>query len=349
MKPFPLFAMFGIILASCSATRDFSAEIMRPAEITLPVNVKRIGLLNRSVLSAKQYLSFYNDDSLEMQFPDIPELGSDMALAAFADRMNGFGRFEMVKMQVKDTADRKDGYIALPMSWDEATRYGTENNVQALVCLEGYDANVYTTGQVSSTAVTTENGVVINYPYFSDKRTIIVTTVWRIYNLEKKVIASEKTENSELSYTREGFNQDKTYNSLPEKRGSVENTSQVGGIRYADRIIPFWQPIDRHFYTGFSSAWQDAADSADVKNWKSAATQWENLLKGSKLKIIKMQAYYNLSVAYEMLEQFDKALTYAESGAKNFGKAEFNQRISALLNRRSESELLDVQFGVQKK
>jgi hypothetical protein len=349
MKHFPVYLLIALIVASCSATRDFSAEIMRPAEITLPVNVKRVGLLNRSVLSAKQYLAFYNDDSLEMQFPDIPELGADMALDAFADRMNGFGRFEMVKLKVKDTADRKDGYIALPLSWDQARAYASENNIQAIVALEGYDANVYTNGQVSSTAVTTENGVVINYPYFTDKRTIIVTTVWRIYNIDKQVIASEKTENSELSYTREGFNRDKTYNSLPDKRGSVENTSQVGGIRYADRIIPYWQPIDRRYYTGFSSAWQDAADSADVKNWKSAAEQWEKLLKQSKLKVMKMQAYYNLSVAYEMLEQFDKALVFAESGAKNFGKAEFNQRIAALLNRRSESELLDVQFGVQKK
>ncbi len=48
---YTLFLLIGvlILLVSCGAVRDIQVQVMRPARITIPQEMKAIGILNRSI------------------------------------------------------------------------------------------------------------------------------------------------------------------------------------------------------------------------------------------------------------------------------------------------------------
>ena len=131
-----------------------------------------------------------------------------------------------------------------------------------------------------------------------------------------------------------------------ERLGSVENASQVAGMKYAQTMVPYWQTTERMIYIGQTNAWLDAADSAEVGNWQSAADQWKVLEKKPALPVINRQAVFNLFTAYEVLGDFDEAEYWAKYGQRKYKHdKDFDAAVMFLDKRRIENTLLDEQLN----
>lgn len=348
MKHFKFIAFLVILSLSLGcATQSIRVEIMRPAPVTLPMSVKKIGIIDRSALTEEQYKSIYFKSSILSKYKDLPKVAALESILALTDKLNGFGRFSIVELSPTDT-ENKSGYISNPLSWKTAEQLASANGLQAIISLEGIYVDAYTEGMVTDAQYATKEGVAFTIPYFTDSRQINIQSTWRIYNTQNKTIASEKTEKADYYFSGNGTNNDPTYKTLPNRRGNVQNVAQIIGINYSSLLIPYWESITREFYVGNDSKWLDAADSALVKNWPSAAEQWLKLAKSSKLSVFKKQAYHNLALAHEMMERFDEALSFAQNGYRNYKSKGFKNYIEILNQRKDEARILDLQFGEQK-
>lgn len=332
----------GLLLASCS-TKRLAVQVLKPAETTLPRTVQRIGVVDRSFLSGGAH-TVYENGYISTRFGDVPRIGGQKTVEGFFVEMGAFNRFNT---RLLTTSEKRDSLLkTVPKAADALLqKWATDSSLDALVSLEGYEVRINTDANVYTSIYYDAFGVPYTVPRFQGRRSIKVVTFWRIYNLKNNAVLTERTLETELVFSSNGYSPDDSYRNLPERIGSVENTSQVAGIKYAKTLIPYWQSTERMVYVGQTNAWLDAADSADVGNWESAAEQWRKLMDKSPFPIVKRQAVFNLFTAYEVMGNFDEAERWAKLGQRKYKHRDFDAGLLFLDKRRIENSQLDEQLN----
>lgn len=332
----------GLLLASCT-TKRLAVQVLKPAETTLPRTVQRIGVVDRSFLAGAAH-AVYENGYIATRFGDVPRIGGQKTVEGFLVELGGFNRFKTLLLT---TDEKKDSTLqTVPKaSNDLLQKWAVDSSLDALVSLENYQVRISTDGNVYTSIYYDAFGIPYTVPRFQGRRTIKVITFWRIYNLKNNAVLTERSLETELVFSSNGYSPDDAYLHLPERIGSVENTSQVAGIKYARTLIPYWQSTERMIYVGQTNGWLDAADSADVGNWKSAAEQWEKLMEKTPFPIIKRQAVFNLFTAYEVLGNFDEAERWAKLGQRKYKHRDFDAGLLFLDKRRIENSQLDEQMN----
>lgn len=333
----------GLLLLGACTTKRLSVQVLKPAETSLPRDVKRIGVVDRSFLAGAAP-AVYENGYLNKRFPDVPRIGGQKTVEGFLVELGGFNRFKTILLQ---TTEKRDSVLQTVPKVSDALlqQWAADSALDALVSLESYQVRMNTDGNVFSSIYYDAAGVPYTVPRIQGRRSIKVIAFWRIYNLRNHTIANERTLETELVFSSNGYSPDEAYRNLPERIGSVENTSQVAGIKYAKTLIPYWQNTERMIYVGQTNAWLDAADSADVGAWESAAEQWKKLMDKSPFPIIKRQAVFNLFTAYEVLGNFDEAERWAKLGQRKYKSRDFDAGLLFLDKRRIENSQLDEQLN----
>jgi hypothetical protein len=337
-----LFISASFILAACT-TKRLTVQMLRPAEITLPESALRVGVVDRTQLAWAAPVSIFENGTKTTRFRDIRSIGPKKTIEGFIVELSGFKRFVTVPVSTPEKVDSLATQVP-KASQEVLDGLETDSSLDILVSLEGYRAEISTDGNIYTSVYYDGFGNPFTVPRFQNRRTIKIVAFWRIYDLKRNVIQEEGNVETELTFSSNGYNPDESYRNLPEQIGSVENTSQVAGIDYAKKLIPFWADTERMIYLGQTNAWLDAADSAEVGNWASAAEQWTALSKKAALPIIQRQAVFNLFTAYEVLGNFDEAEYWAKQGQKKYKNRDFDAAIIFLDKRRIENELLDRQL-----
>lgn len=317
--------------------------MLRPAEITLPESALRVGVVDRTQLAWAAPVSVFENGSPTARFKDIRSIGPKKTIEGFIVELGGFKRFVTVPVSTPEKVDSLATQVP-KMSHEVLDGLEVDSSLDILVSLEGYSAEISTDGNIYTSVYYDGFGNPFAVPRFQNRRTIKVLALWRVYDMKNNTILEERNVETELTFSSNGYNPDESYRNLPEQIGSVENTSQVAGIDYAKKLIPFWANTERMIYLGQTNAWLDAADSAEVGNWASAAEQWTVLSKKAALPIIQRQAVFNLFTAYEVLGNFDEAEYWAKQGQKKYKNRDFDAAIIFLDKRRIENEQLDRQL-----
>jgi len=317
--------------------------MLRPAEITLPESALRVGVVDRTQLAWAAPISVFENGTKTARFRDIKSIGPKKTIEGFIVELSGFKRFVTVPVSTPEKVDSLATQVP-KASQEVLDGLEVDSSLDILVSLEGYRAEISTDGNIYTSVYYDGFGNPFTVPSFQNRRTIKIVAFWRIYDLKKNTVQEERNVETELTFSSNGYNPDESYRNLPEQIGSVENTSQVAGIDYAKKFVPFWGNTERMIYLGQSNAWLDAADSAEVGNWASAAEQWTVLSKKTALPVIQRQAVFNLFTAYEVLGNFDEAEYWAKQGQKKYKNRDFDAAIIFLDKRRIENEQLDRQL-----
>lgn len=333
----------GLLLSGACTTKRLAVQVLRPAETTLPRSIKTIGVVDRSFLAGAAPTT-YENGYITTRFKDIPRIGGQKTVEGFFVEMGGFNRFNT---RLITTSEKRDSSLqTVPKAPDNLLQtWAADSALDALVSLEGYQVHITTDGNVFTSIYYDAFGVPYTVPRFQGRRSIKIIAFWRIYDLRNKTVLKEGPQETELVFSSSGYSPDDSYRNLPEKIGSVENTSQVAGIKYAKTLIPYWQNAQRMIYVGQTSAWLDAADSAEVGNWESAAEQWKTLMDKSPFSAVKRQAVFNLFTAYEVLGNFDEAERWAKLGQRKYKNRDFDAGLLFLDKRRIENSQLNEQLN----
>lgn len=341
-RRFLLYLIPALVLGACTSKR-LSVQVLRPAEVTIPRTIKKVGVVDRSFLAGGAAYMVENSYRTN-RFRDIPRIGGQKTVEGFIVEFRAFKRFNTVPVQ---TSEKKDtSWTTVPKLTDAAMKaWAADDGLDALVSLESYRVEITTDGNVYTSLFYDTAGKPYAVPRFQGRRGIKVVTFWRIYNLQNLTVINERTMETQLNFSSNGYSPDETYRNLPEKLGNVENSSQVAGMKYAQSLLPYWQNTERLIYLGQTNAWLEAADSAEVGNWESAAEQWQKLEKKSPFPVIRRQAVFNLFTAYEVLGNFDEAEYWAKLGQRKFKNRDFDAAVLFLDKRRIENSQLDEQLN----
>jgi hypothetical protein len=338
-----LFAVAALFAGGCT-TKQIPVQVLRPGEITLPRSIAKVGITHRAGLRGTGPLQIFENGNPAFRFRDLRIVAPQSAVEAFYVEFSSFSRFEARVFTTSEKVDSQAVNIPLPnpetlKTWEKDSLW------DAVISLDDFKAEMFSNGGIYPSPYYDTQGKLYTLPRFQEGRRIRFTGFWRVYDTRTGSVLLEKTTETDLFFTSNGFNANDIYRMLPERRGSVENTAQVNGISLARQFIPYWQTATRRIYLGQADPWLEAADSAEVGNWISALEQWERIEKKTVFRPFRRQVVYNLSVANEVLGRFEEAEKWAKYGQKKFKNREFDGSLLYIDRRRIENRELDEQLN----
>ena len=144
---------------------------------------------------------------------------------------------------------------------------------------------------------------------------------------------------------------DTVYWELPldvELKQVVEDVSEFAATIPMKYLLPYWEEVHRFYFDGGIAEMRDAGIYVREQNWDAAAELWTQIYDKKQGKH-KMYAAFNLSLYYEMNDEFEKAKEYLKT-AFELSKVDTSERIliqyyyAQLEEQTKKSETLQLQM-----
>ncbi|MDD4143898.1 MAG: DUF6340 family protein [Prolixibacteraceae bacterium] len=306
-----LFFLLAILLYSCTVYKEYPIEIFKPGEIKLPENAKSAVLIYRNFKYPGDTLQHYykSNGRLVKAAKDPENLDSIIVndcLNQLSRRLKSAKSFSEVEILpynlFKRHSDEK-----LPDIPDEITeKLANTTQADILISLEMLSA-FYS-----------------KYPQNYDQpetNEVVTAAVWGIYDLRRR----NRVERISVIDTiyQNGYDNEGNYMAgykLPSRISALRTAARAAGEKYADRMVASWQTVDRLYSIPPLPDFSDAAYYFEEGKTEKAIALWGKYVneKNGKLAI---NARFNLALAYEMMDDLEKArqwLSSAEDLAKSY-------------------------------
>lgn len=340
MKKFSYLFCIVVLLASCK-TNELYMSVIEPAPVTLPREIKKVGVINRSMPTDETKTLDIIDKAFSLEGVDLDKDGAEQCIAGLTDALMKNKRFDEVKnLSDIDFRTPKIGDIfPVPLSWDIVNKICKERGTDALFALEYYDTETKLNYSAGKTNVKTPLGILIPAPEHHVNMETIVKTGWRIYYPAGPMIADEFNHLQSVVYSGGGVNPLVTVAGLITRKDAIKEVSNQAGHGYAFRLIPFELRVKRDYFVKGTKNFRIARRKAQTGNWYEAGLLWEIETASPKRKIAG-RACYNMGIISEINEDIDSALSWARKAYEDYNIKKSLEYIRILENRIVERELL---------
>lgn len=338
-----LFVMLAasLFVAGC-ATQSVYMDVLVPAQINVPQEVKSLAVMNRS-LPSKDNLAmnilegFITGESI---FGDRES--SDHCVKGFTAKINDGPRFKAVLIEghnYKGTGTRE---WPIPLTWLQVQGLCQQYGVDAIVVLETFDTN---TGlrKWEETKKRRKDGRDIVYKEYNNELVVNAYSGWRIYFPQTKRIIDQNSYMDEKFWRTKGETPDASARKLPNKRRALNEGGAFSGFQYAVRISPSWVKVQRQYYVKGHKYFETAKPMVKRSNWEQAVSFWKPLTENPDDKIAG-RACYNMALAAEMDGNLSLALEWAERAWKKHGEKKARAYINILNTRIIDQQRLKEQM-----
>jgi hypothetical protein len=341
MKQIVLFLMSLLVLVSCK-TNELYINVLQPAPVTLSSEIKKIGIINRSIPTDETKLVDAIDKALSLEGEDLDEVGAQESIRGLADELSNNDRFTEVK--VLDNLDFRASRIGI---LPPALKSGLVDSVctvtgtDALFALERFDTDTRLDYSTPKGKIETPLG---NIPVIGLKVSMetIIKTGWRIYGMSNTGIVDEFSFAESLVFTGEGINPVAAIAALKGRKEAVREVSRNAGYSYALRILPFRLRVTRDYFVKGTDNFKLAKRKAQTGKWDEAGQLWESETGNPKMKIAG-RACYNMAIINEINGFLDDALGWAQKAYEDYRIRFALRYIRILENRKYNDELLKIQ------
>ena len=325
MRPIRLIPLFLLLLIMACNT-SIPMEVLRPADIVLDSNIQKIALMDRSKPSS----GFLNvlEGLISGEGIGQDREGRERAMMGLSAILANTPRFEVVQTGISMEGTRGGQRMAIPLDWSEVERICNSVGADALVVIESYDSDYFSSANEEERKKKDDEGNEIIEKYWTSRANLNIRIGWRIYDPSKRILVDEYTADAGENYSGQGDSQEAALDRLPNPLNSSRNISfNVGGI-YAERIAPVFITINRTIYNKgkkpHKEAMKRASEYMKVGNWDRAADIWFDLSSSADPKTAG-KACVNLAIAYEREGDFEHAMEFAEKALffHQFNKARY--------------------------
>jgi len=328
-----LFAVISLAITSFYTMGTVEIEVIKPAKITIPQHINSVLIINNS-------LSFPSDtfkNEIQKGLFQLDTAATQLITKQVNDIINESPRFD-TSILIRDIYFRQAKDLLQPIDWQNVNALCSKYNTDALVSLEAFGV-IDTIMRLS---------YYDGYVYTSYKNLVLIAnSMWRVYlNKEHKIL--EKRIQRDTLYFDELSSKKEYLNAIKHQKAVnffAEEIALSISTKVADRIAPFWLPVQRDFFNNGSNEMQQAAIYAYADNWRGAALLWKELTK-SENKRLSAAACYNMALACEVEGKLDIALEWLEDSIMKYDTYSAHEYFKQILSRINESEKLDKQFGV---
>ncbi len=343
-----------ILLSSCATEYNFNIDVLKPAEISIPENVKKIIVINHSYIPNSCSITDIDGNTN----PGFDSTFSFQHISSFVDYMKYSPRYEVVKvfsiaknkynklkpinLKTVDELCKKEGADAAVIldgcftskKLEEKTLNSSSNN--------GTIANdeLLDTTKSKKSAKHNRNNGLINYDLVLGN-----TSVWEVYSAVKGKIVDVQDINDISNIFAKGYSVESAFRFSPSVWNVMFQSSARAGNEYAHRIAQQWVQESRTLYNLSGEGFEDAIAFSKNNNWDKAIEIWQNALKIKDPEIASKSAY-NIAVAYEVKDNLNAALDWAAKSYLLQNNKASDKYIKLLETRIKDKKQIDNQLSL---
>ncbi|MDO9154680.1 MAG: DUF6340 family protein [Paludibacter sp.] len=314
MKTSP-FIVFGIVLTSlflnsCTTKLYTSLDVLRPAKVTFAPDIKKLMIVNNTVKQPSDY-----GHKTELLYEKVKNVTvttdslSIFCLASLTEELNRKEFFSSLNLLPNSLNTSNDFFYVKYPAADTVKALCERYHVDAILSLDRIKVTDKTTEYMNGGENIYLADLVVNYE-----------TQWSIHH-PKEPKFSATTFRDTVFWESESPQRRKAMNGLPNRTNALIDGALYVGQNTTKRLIPFWEKVDRYFFSNENKYMKQGIDSVYVKNWTSAIKSWENVLKKNFSNSNKAKAANNIAIAYEISGDIEKAIEYAELSLDYYGKS----------------------------
>lgn len=340
-----LCAGFMLLISSCASLTTIDLDILKPAQITVPPDVLSVVVVDNSLpyRGDKVHLISSSKGTLEVDTIWVDNFGT-ISTNALAESLKQKNYFDSVYYHsVPLNRNFENPYLGeLPFSLIDSLC--KNYNTQAVISLEAY--------RYQSKMNFLEG---VDYYYVS--LDVNSWKYWKMYRNNGSLMDAYLQKDSIFWDTSSTpfFN---ISSQLPSVRESVEVLAWHMGRNVSKRVAPYWDTVKRYYYASGNHLFVRANDLKNANNWEEAAKVWYYVYQNGT-KPQKAKAALNLALSYEVRENYDEAVAWADISRQLFDKlsllriSDFDKRAATLYyitlsERIQQKKRLDEQFGTNK-
>lgn len=301
-----------VLLQSCMHTTYLN--VRHPAAISLPADLDSVIIINKTKIekgNGNQLL-----DVLEGIASGEPVLGDKYGAKSSVEYMQKLvrdsDRMDLIHDDIIDLR-LKNPSGETPIKGEVIDSICKVYGADGVIALELFDSDSY---------------------YSSN--TAQVKTQWRVYFPNERKIIDEFVILSGAS--------DYSYSSIiPSAYSSISKAGAAGAQIYFNRIVPGYNRVSRSYYTNGSHEMKAAKKSVKHKDWDQAIYYWEIETESQTNQKTEGKAAYNLALAYEIKDDFDKALKWIDVSIETGNMKAITYK-AILKQRKNELPLLEDQL-----
>lgn len=336
-----LFLLLTILISSCSSTNLMTLRVTEPAPIFITNRDLKIGIINRAVPSQANKNIDAIDKILSVEGKNLDKLGSNSSVQGLLTELK---KNEQVKrVMILDSSKFKNTGLAVfpeAISWDNAEKLCTENNLNVLYELSFYDTDAKVDYKTSTTQIANPLGIKI--PAIEHQATIntLIKMGWRIYYPHQKIMVDEYIANNNITLSGKGINPVRAVEAIIGRKEAVINISDKIGQDYAAKLLPYYTRVSRDYYVKGTNNFEIGKRRAQTGDWDGAAELWAKETNNSDPKIAG-RACYNMAIINEINGDLNKAIEWASKSYTDYRDKLGLRYVNMLKNRVKKQKILE--------
>lgn len=333
------------LLLASGCLSSVQVQLLQPATVTLPAEVERLGVVDRSEIAnaGEGFLSTMEGLATGETILGDRE-GAETTMSSLVYTLAASPRFSATPI----TANREEVGSSL---FDEVLPFlvvehlCAQAGVDALVGLEYFDSDSSVSWSSQRKESTDSDGNTTYTTEHEGTREIGVTVSLRTYACDRAVLLDEAT-GEYYSQTDRGSGNSKSVasNRLPSSQSVINALGRSIGEDYGRRIAPSWVEERRVYYVDKDDRLKEAKFLVQDGNWDGAAAAWEDVLNDPDPKIAG-RAAFNLAVHREIAGNIEGAIAMCDRAVELLPNGNTREYRRILEQRRYDLSRLDEQLG----
>jgi len=316
MKKYAVFILMVSIFASCK-TNELYINVLQPAPVTMPPNIKKVGIINRSIPTDETKLVDLLDKVFSLEGADLDRDGAWESIGGLSEELRTNNRFTEVKLLNDiDFRASRIGILPPPLSARLVDSLCKVTGSDALFALERFDTDTKVSYSTPSGKIETPLG---NIPMIGLQVSMetIIKTGWRIYAPAGMDILDEFNFAESLVFSGKGINPAAAAAAITGRKEAVKEVSRNAGHTYAMRILPYRLRVYRDYFVKGTNNFKIAKRKAQTGKWDEAGNLWDSETGNPKMKVAG-RACYNMAIINEINGQLDDALGWAQKSWEDY-------------------------------
>lgn len=318
---------------SCYTLGTVEIEVIKPAKIILPQNVNSLLLVNNSLMYPA---AEFKNDAQKGAF-SLDTSSTQALIKTVGQIVNESPRFD-TSIVLNDIYFRNSSNLLKPVSWQNVNKLCAENNTDALISLEAFG--------IKDTVVRLSYYDGFAYTSFANL-VLTVNSMWRIYIPNNNSIIEKRIYRDTL-FVENITSKSEYYYMLKEPEFVKQIANQIslsGAAKIADRLAPYWQPVERSFFIYGNDDMKKAAEYAYNDNWRAAAVIWKKLSENENIKLAGA-ACHNMALVCEVEGRLDLSEVWLKKSLENYDNLVSKEYYKHIKLRLVDADKLNKQFGI---
>lgn len=343
---FLLLIVAGVQFSACTHRGRVTMNAMRPADISVPMDIEHILLLDRTEADKKWGIGII-EGILTGELPQEDHAAVQRALSEFNNSFQMTPRFTANIASERLLGNSLTSAFPPQLSWEEIDKLCEKYGAQAIIAVELFDTDFIVTDGKRKTKRTVGEG---------DKKREIEVDEWyakgvantvmgiRFYDAIRKTVIDEQFFRQTNNWENAAASKAEAIAKLISKSEATAQLSTNIAHDYSHRIAPMPIRLTRMFYRKHKKApaIEMGARLADVNRWTEALHTWE---RGIPMADMKRAGFleYNVAIAHEVLGDLEGAVKHAQDAYVKYNNRDARTYVATLQARQFDEERLKEQ------